>query len=157
MSKKLENLNIKKWHVILLCIIVFSAITLAIYQRVHWPTVNVTIKGQQLELMYAKSRYHMNRGLGGRESTEPFDGMLFVFDASGRQGIVMRDMRFPIDIVWVDKGVVVDIAPNVPIQMVPENQLIPYYPRKSANMVIELPAGWAREHGLVIGDKLQVF
>lgn len=155
--KEVGNKNIKKWHLILLGVVIFSALVITIYQRVHWPTINVGIKGQQLELMYAKSRYHMNRGLGGRESTEPFDGMLFVFDASGRQGIVMRDMRFPIDIVWFDKGVIVDIAPNVPVQMVPENQLTPYYPRKSANMVIELPSGWAQEHGLAIGDRLEVF
>ena len=68
----------------------------------------------------------------------------------------MRGMRFPIDIVWLSDGVVVDIAPSVPIEPgVPEADLRVYYPRLKANTVIELPAGWAEGHGLKIGDELK--
>ena len=61
------------------------------------------------------------------------------------------------DIIWLDRGVVVDMAPNVQTEVGrSEAQLTRYYPRAAANMVLEVPAGWLAEHSLKIGDKLSL-
>lgn len=108
-------------------------------------------------MLVAKNQKHRFTGLGGRETIEPYDGMIFVYPLHKKQGIVMRDMQFPIDIVWFNGGLVVDIAPSVPIEPGrSEEDLTVYYPRLPSNVVIELPAGWAAANALQIGDRLEV-
>lgn len=119
----------------------------------YWPSAEVSLAGQELRVLVAKTPKHQYRGLGMRDDLGEYDGMIFVFPFSKKVGIVMRDMRFPIDIVWLERGVVVDIAKNVPIEPgVADRDLRVYYPRDDVNLVLELPAGWADEYGLKIGD-----
>ena len=126
------------------------------FWKYHWSTTEISLKGQNLNVLVAKTIYQHRKGLGGRKSLSPYDGMLFVFQFSRKEGFVMRDMKFPIDIVWFDGGKVVDIAPNLPLDNVPEEQLRRYYPRADANVVLELPAGWAMAHELKIGNRLEI-
>lgn len=127
------------------------------FTKHHWGEATIGLKDTQLHVLVAKNVYQQEKGLGGRESLDPYDGMLFLFDFSSRYGFVMRDMKFPIDIVWFNAGVVVDIAPNVPVEPgVPEERLRRYLPRAEANLVLELPAGWTEAHGLQIGDRLEL-
>lgn len=54
-------------------------------------------------------------GLSGRDSLGLDEGMLFVFDTEGEHVFWMRGMRFPLDIIWINKNKrVVYIAKNVP-------------------------------------------
>ena len=82
--------------------------------------------------------------------------MIFLFPDDDRHGIVMRDMNFPIDIIWLYHGTIVDVAPNVQTENVGEEDLVVYYPRDNANVVLELPAGWAKQNDVKIGDALKV-
>ena len=66
--------------------------------------------------------------------------MLFVFKRSGRHGFWMKDMNFPIDILWLRNGRVVYVAENVPPPSSGETP-VPITPAKSANLVLELEAG----------------
>ncbi len=125
--------------------------------RFYWPTVEIVVAGHKLSVQVADNNYRQFKGLSGRKSLEPYDGMLFIFPTSKPHVFVMRGMKFPLDIIWFDKGEVVDIAPSLPPQDgVPEDQLKQYLPRKAASMVLEVKAGWALQNGLKIGDRLEV-
>ena len=142
------------YHLIVFGALLLSAIGLKLWSY-HLSDATVVLKGETLHVMVAKTPMQQFRGLAGRDNLGRFDGMIFVFPKADRVGFVMRDMRFSIDIVWFSNGRVVDIAPNVPVEPVAtEAQLKVYYPRKEADLVLELPAGWAASHGLVIGDQL---
>jgi hypothetical protein len=149
-----------KWkpiHIVFVSAFFVSAIGLRL-----WPaaapegSVEVVLAGNRLHVLVADTPMARYTGLGGRASLAPYDGMLFPFPgAPARHGIVMRGMQFSIDAVWLKDGVVVDIAPSLPLEPdVPEGELTPYYPRDKANAVLELPAGWAKAHQLKIGDSL---
>jgi len=146
-----------KYTIIVLIASVVSMLGLWAFQ-LHFSTATVALKGEQLEVLVAKTPKQLFRGLGQRESLAPYDGMLFLFGRPKKQGIVMRDMSFSIDIVWLNQGEVVDIAPSVPLELsgATERDFMVYRPRKDANSVLELPAGWAEAHDLVIGDRLEV-
>lgn len=147
--------TLKKWHIVFLIIIGLAFIILNVWQY-HWPEANVELRGQKLHVLVAKDFYHQYRGLGKRDSLGAYDGMLFAFNFADRQGIVMRDMRFPLDIVWLNQGEVIDYIQNVQLEPgVEESQLSVYYPRQDADMVLELPAGWVQNHGLKIGEVLK--
>jgi uncharacterized membrane protein (UPF0127 family) len=125
-----EENKIKPWHWIILALVVISFFSLKLYS-LHWPEANIKL-GE-------------------------YDGMIFIFNNMGKQGIVMRDMEFKIDIVWIKNGEIVDIAPDVKLEPnVSEANLTRYYPRIEANVVLELPAGWVEEYGLRLGDRLEV-
>jgi len=136
-------------------VFLFAAIFLFFWQRFHWPTATVSLKGETLEIMVADSIYRQQKGLGKRESLVPYDGMVFPFGLLDKHGIVMRDMRFPIDIIWLKKGEVVDFAPTVAIEPGrKEGEYSIYRPRIDADMVLEVRAGWSKAHDLKIGDKM---
>ncbi len=122
----------------------------------HWPEANIKLAGQELRVLVAKDSYHLIKGLGGRKDLGGYDGAIFIFNEFGKHAIVMRDMEFKIDIIWLANGKVVDIAPDVPLDTASEANLKRYYPRVEANVVLELPAGWVGENGVKIGDILEV-
>lgn len=137
-------------------VILAAVVGLQLY-KFYWPKATVSLSGQTLRVLVADNPYRHQKGLGGREKLAPYDGMMFLFGIPGKYGFVMRDTKFPLDIVWFADGAVVDIAPNVqPEPAVTENGLKRYYPRKPATVVLELPAGWAEKNGLKIGDSLNV-
>lgn len=83
-----------------------------------------------------------NAGLSGRNSLGRNSAMLFVFPQDAKHGIWMKDMNFPIDIVWLDSSkLVVYIADNVQ----PDSYPTIFAPDNDARYVIELPAGRAAE------------
>lgn len=153
-EKTKKNFSKKiKWFLI---IFLATAGTLQLW-KFHWPKTTLILKDEKLNVLVAKTYYQQRKGLGGRESLAPYDGMLFLFSFPAKQGFVMRDMEFPIDIVWLKQGIVVDIAKNVQIEPgTSETVLKQYYPRVEATAVLELSAGWADNHQLRIGDALEV-
>lgn len=146
----------KRSHLILLGLLLASFVGIKLWQY-HWSTATVMLRGETLSVLVAKTGHQHERGLGQRESLAPYEGMLFLFDLPKEYVFIMRDMAFPIDIVWFNEGKVVDIAPSVqPEPGVPVERLKRYIPRKPATIVLELPAGWAASHNLKLGDTLQV-
>ena len=153
-----NHVLISKWQLLFVGAF-FCCFVFLIFWNSRAPgTEVVMLQDEPLQVYVAKTVKDTYTGLGGRDDLDGKDGMLFVFDFSSRHGIVMRDMRFPIDIVWFDEfGTVVDMAPAIaPEPGVPEYALTVYRPRADATMVLELPAGWAAEHSLEVGDILRL-
>ena len=73
-----------------------------------------------------------------RETLPENQGMLFVFESEGKYGFWMRNMNFPIDIIWIDKNnKVVDIAKNAePCYLT----CVSYKPKDNAKFVLEVRA-----------------
>ncbi len=100
-------------------------------------------------------------GLGNREAIAPDAGMLFVFPQSDFQGIWMKGMQFPLDIVWLEKERIdtergevrlriVDIKENVAPETYPEV----FFPKMEASYVLEMNGGAAERNGIAIGSVL---
>src|SRR3989338_10305823 len=146
----------KKIHLLFIVIFILSYPGLKLW-RLRLPQAEIELKEQKITVWVAKTPARLYKGLSGKENLAGNRGMLLVFGKMGKHGIVMRDMEFPIDIIWLSNGEVVDIAPNVPIAPeVSDADLKRYYPRKEANAVLELPAGWAERNGVEIGDRLKI-
>ena len=70
--------------------------------------------------------------------------MLFIFPHKGFHGIWMRNMRFPIDALWLDAGgTVVDLRENIrPCSSIFDCPQ--YVPKSETSYLIELSAGEAK-------------
>ena len=93
-------------------------------------------------------------GLGGKESLSQNSGMLFVFpDKSSGVSFWMKDMRFPIDIIWIYGGSVIKIDKNVqPEAGVSDQELKHYRAETEINYVLEVNAGFSDKNNLKVGD-----
>ncbi len=116
--------------------------------------VKIRLADQVVTAEAVVSRAARAKGLSGRPSLAPHTGMLFVFETPGRYGFWMKDMKFPIDIVWIEGGRVVDIVEKAPPDDRPTRPV--YYPRRPASRVLELPAGFSEKYGLKIGDMVEM-
>jgi uncharacterized membrane protein (UPF0127 family) len=99
----------------------------------------------------ATSSDDLERGLSGTTSLPDDEGMLFVFDGPGERGFWMRDMAYPIDIVWINSDrVVIGVAPNLS----PETYPNIFFPPEPVMYVLELNAGFAEENKIATGTPL---
>jgi uncharacterized membrane protein (UPF0127 family) len=90
-------------------------------------------------------------GLGKRDSLSENSIMLFVFDYPSNYAFWMKDMKFNIDIIWLDESYrVVYILENISPNTYPQA----FSPDKKAKYVIEGNAFFARKNKIKIGDKV---
>lgn len=109
-----------------------------------------------IDIQVADTPALQEQGLSGRESIGEGQGMLFIFAESGYYSFWMKDMKFPIDIIWLRDTEIVDITYEAePQPGIATSHLKHYTPKRHSNRVLELKAGWANRHGLKIGDKVE--
>jgi len=119
------------------------------------PEAWVTIGDARIATEIARDFATKARGLGGRDSLAWDHGMLFPYERPDFLAFWMKGMRFPIDIVWIRHGHIVDIAHRVPFD--PQGGPGPTVrPRELADAVLEVPAGYAQAHGWRPGDRVEV-
>jgi len=151
-----ESKPLKTWHLIAFIAIVVVAIIYSLYQRM-WPKTVVKIGGRTISVLVANTDQHRYDGWSGRKDMGKYQGMLFVFGDSGQHAMVMRNMEFPLDIVWVYKNKIAEIAPNVrPEPGKTEAELTTYFTNHPSNYVLELPAGFMDRTGIKIGDEVVI-
>lgn len=157
MFKSNSDIEGKKmnWQFAFILIIVALAIGLKLYSF-YWPKAEIKVNGEVLKVLVATDYKHLVKGLSGRKDLGGYDGMLFVFNSETQHTMVMRDMKFPIDIVWIKKGQIVDIAPNAAVEPgKKEGEYFPYLARDASDRVLEVLAGTAKAKGWKIGDKVE--
>ncbi len=162
MTFKIKNKGIKTLLIALVILVLGGSVwffgyrVFFDYPEKQRPQVNLEsetflLKGQELELWLAVRPREKQLGLGGLEELPPNHGMLFVFSEPGYHRIWMKDMNFPIDIIWLDsKKKITEIKPDITPDTYPKS----FKPQQPAKYILELPAGWSKTHNLKPNDAL---
>lgn len=102
----------------------------------------------------ARTPAEHERGLSGTSQLPPDIIKVFMFATSGRWGFWMPDMRYPIDIIWLDEegSVVYLVTPATP-ESYPDTTFVPEVP---ARYVLETVPGLAASQGIATGTKITV-
>lgn len=112
---------------------------------------DIRIGGKIIHADIADTDCKKELGLSGRKLIENNEGMMFVFAVNDYYGFWMKDMNFPIDIVWINNDfVITGIEKNLQPATYPEifgNKYLAQY-------VLELPAGTIFENNIKVGDKI---
>jgi uncharacterized membrane protein (UPF0127 family) len=99
----------------------------------------------------AKTPEEREKGLSDREELAQNKGMFFIFEKEGIYPFWMKNMNFPLDIVWLDKdNKVVYLVENVKPCDAGACQII--YPDQKAQYILEINAGEAGKIGLKEGS-----
>lgn len=112
----------------------------------------VEIRGKRIAVEVADGREEQSKGLGERDALAWDQGMYFPYERPGFYGFWMKGMRFPIDIVFVREGRIVDLRAQVPFE--PGGNGPTIQPRELADGVLEVPAGYAAAQGWRVGDRI---
>lgn len=114
------------------------------------PTKEVRIGAGVFNVRVAQTEASRIQGLSGVEKLNSNEGLLMVFDRNDTHGIWMKDMKIPIDIVWMNSDkkviyIVTDASPEL-------GDSKTYKPKTAAKYVLEIPAGAAKKSAIKIGD-----
>lgn len=137
-----------------LCLVVGIWVSFIFNERANevpvLPTTCLDVKDQCIQLEWADTDQTRLKGLSGRESLDSDSGMLFIFEQPARECIWMKNMRFSIDIIWLDEAKTISkIERNVSPETYPAT-----FCQDETMYVIELNAGEAEKLGLELGQKL---
>ncbi|MBU1179932.1 DUF192 domain-containing protein [Patescibacteria group bacterium] len=112
----------------------------------------VLINQKVFKVEVLKKEWELKKGLSGRSSLAESKGLLFAFPNPDKYGFWMKGMKFPIDIIWIDDGKIVDIKQSAPVPLTQNYET--YTPAAPARYVLEINAGLSEEYGLKVGDSV---
>jgi uncharacterized membrane protein (UPF0127 family) len=141
---------------IVIIVIALGIVWIWLFARVYlsyssYQKEKVLIKSSLYVGYVADTEEKRAQGLSGRAFLPSNTSMLFEFDKPDTHGIWMKDMLFPIDIIWLDKNkIIVNLVSNAE----PESYPHVYYPPKESLYVLEIRAGLIKDKNLKIGDEI---
>lgn len=109
--------------------------------------------GYQVKIELAADDDARAQGLMFRDRVPQGTGMLFLFPQPGDYPFWMKNTLVPLDMIWLDgQKRVVHVAANVP--PCKADPCPSYPPNATAGYVLELGAGEAAKHRVVVGSTL---
>jgi uncharacterized membrane protein (UPF0127 family) len=107
----------------------------------------------------AKTDVQRRNGLSKRDGLPEGEGMFFEFAQKDvKPPFWMKDMKFAIDILWINDNEIVQIDNDVqpPEAGTNDEKLILYIPNQPIDYVLEVAAGFADEHNFQVGDMVKL-
>jgi len=112
----------------------------------------VRISGEEIQVELALTQEERLQGLSNRTNLNPGSGMLFIFEQSGEHPFWMKEMNFPLDMIWINENMkVVYIKNNAQPNDYPQI----YGKGYDAKYVLEVVADFIEQHNLKIGDSVR--
>ncbi len=112
------------------------------------------VAGHIIRLEVAQTQQQQAIGLMYRTTLADNRGMLFPFEPPQSVRFWMKNTLIPLDMVFLQNGVVKAIAANVPPCTAAPCSM--YGPQTPINQVIELRSGRAAELGLKVGESVKI-
>ena len=139
-----------------LCIIQLFTFNQSFAEEIVYSHAIVTTStGEEIPVEVADTLKKRSLGLGKRTSLKKGWGMLFVFEKRKPHRFWMKDMQFPLDIIWLDNHRIVHIIHNAKptnSRDVPEVMTSPV----PVNFVLEIAAGRAAKLRLKTGQRMNL-
>lgn len=113
------------------------------------PLQTISLGSATIDVAIADNQQTRQKGLSYLESIPLDTGLFFVFKDSGLHGIWMKDMKFSIDIIWMDEQLrIVDIHRDIS----PDTYPTSFHPQVPARFALEVEAGFSLKHDVKIGE-----
>ena len=130
-------------------VVILVALAIAYIIQNFKPTTEVRVASGVYRLWVADTEAERVQGLSGVEQLSPDGGLLMDFETDDYWGIWMKDMKIPLDIVWLDADKqVVYIVKNASPELSTDTVM---QPKSQARYVLELPVGSVEKSGIKTG------
>lgn len=143
--------DVLSWGLIAFVLILVGIAAYFILEPKLRPHVTMHVGDGVFSAQVLKTDKERAKGLSGRSGLGADQAVLFVFDSDSKWSMWMKEMKFPIDIVWLDKNKkVVYIVKNVPPDSYPDET---FTPTEDARYVMEFIAGTVDKKSIMIGNQ----
>lgn len=115
------------------------------------PKMSVKVGLANLKVEEVFTDISMYKGLGSRENLPQDQGMLFLHESAAKHKYVMRDMKFPLDFIFINDDKVVDVAENVSTDYKGTIAGATDYDK-----VLEVNAGFVAKNNIQLGDEFKI-
>ncbi len=122
------------------------------FQKIPTATIDKRI----FKLYIAKSSKEKEIGLSKYNNLPQDYGMLFPFERSDYYSFWMKDMKFPIDIIFIRKNRIVTIYSNISPPKTKNESLIIFKPKTAADTVLEINAELSKKYNFKNGDGVEI-
>lgn len=114
----------------------------------------VIIGDRKFAVSVADSQKEREIGLSETKSLSQDQGMIFLFEKPDYYPFWMRNMKLPIDIIYIKNDQIVTIQSNIVPPKEKESPIV-YTPTEPSDKVLEIQAGLAQKYGFKKGDKVK--
>ena len=113
----------------------------------------ILLNGIPVSVEIVSSSKDLKTGLSYRDQMCENCGMIFLQGDSDKYSFWMHEMRFPLDMVYINNNKIVEIYKNIPIYTSGSYTII--NPKENADIVLELNANWCDKNNIKKGDTIQ--
>lgn len=110
----------------------------------------IVIRDEKMTLYIADTDTERQQGLSGSTRLQDDEGMLFVFPEKDLHSFWMKDMKYPLDMIFLNDNRIVDTFNNLSPETYPKL----FAPKEPANYVIEFNDSAIERLGLKTGDTI---
>ena len=138
-----------------LCVIQLFTFNQSIAEEIVYShAILTTSTGEEIPVEVADTLKKRSLGLGKRTSLNKGWGMLFVFEKRKTHRFWMKDMQFPLDIIWLDNHRIVHVIHNAKPSNSRDETEVMTSP-VPVNFVLEIAAGRAAKLRLKTGQRMK--
>lgn len=137
-------MRIKKYLIIIFAALLLTACSRGVNKNI------IGINGKEIKVEIVDTPKQQYNGLSGRESLCVDCGMLFKFNNKRERTFVMREMKFSLDIIWINGNMIIGIDKNLPPEGADYKNF--YKSRAPIDYVLEVNAGFTDKNNIKIGD-----
>lgn len=143
--------DIFSWVLVVLTLVLIGAAAVYVMWPQLQPHATIRIGDGVFAAKVVKTQQERMNGLSNTSELRSDQAMLFVYERDDKWPIWMKDMNYPIDIVWLDKAKkVIYIVKNAPPESYPHET---FAPKEDARYVLELAAGMVDKKSIMIGKE----
>ena len=145
------NINKRRSIIQVVCFVVIFVGTVIFLYKQTYP-VKLILGGKVFSVEVSDTKELLEKGLSGHKPLENDGGMLFIFSKSDKHGFWMKDMLFPIDIIWMDSSWRII---HIEKSLTPDTYPKIFTPQSDSMYVLEISSGESENLGLNVGDDVQ--
>jgi len=122
-------------------------------KRTAFDFPNSTLSNAQgsIKVFIAKNAADREQGLSDITDLPKAVGVLFAFDKPGKYGFWMKDMNFPLDLIWINANKkIVGVTKNA----LPKSYPFVFMPPSEITYVLEMNAGSVANYKLLTGSSV---
>jgi hypothetical protein len=136
MSRRKDALS---WGLIVLVLLLVAAAAVYVLWPQLQPHTELHLGDGVFSARVAKTQEERDKGLSDTRSLGEDQAMILVYDTDGKWPVSMKGMKYPLDIIWLDKDKkVVYIVKNATPESYPYEI---FTPKEDARYVVEVAAG----------------
>lgn len=158
----MKKVNIKYFVFLVKYIIVLVAIIAGYVSIANYVPKNIIaaekiqyieIGDQKIKVYLSLTEQEQEQGLSGRANLQENEGMIFVFKNPSQNFFWMKDMNFPIDMIWISESLrVVAVKKDAR----PESYPTAYGPNEKTKYVLEVVSGFGDKYNIKEGDSIEL-